>query len=93
MSDKYRTEYERRVYNRIISFLREMIKASDHMIKSASTENGEGINDMGMYERAVILVEMQSDIIDYLIDFSGESDETILMQLEVSAGSDREERF
>ena len=32
----------------------------------------------------MVLVSMQSDVIDYLIEFSGESEENILVQLETS---------
>lgn len=85
MADNYRTEYERGVHNRIIAFLNEMMEASEYMIKCASTNDGKGVSDLKMHERALVLVEMQSDIIDYLAEYSGENDETILMQLEISS--------
>lgn len=82
MSENYRTEHERRVQKRIFAFLKEIMVESNNMINCATTEDGKGIRNIEMYDRAILLVEMQSDIIDYLVKFSGESDDTIMTQLE-----------
>ena len=77
-------ELELKIQKRIFAFLREMVEASDQMFSYASTEDGTGIRDVEMHERAMILVDLQSDVIDYLIELSGESEEKILLQLETS---------
>ena len=77
-------ELELKIQKRIFAFLREMVEASDQMLRYASTEDGTGIRDIEMHERAMVLVDLQSDVIDYLIELSGESEEKILLQLEIS---------
>ncbi|MDE6847022.1 MAG: hypothetical protein K2J99_14845 [Lachnospiraceae bacterium] len=49
--------------------------------------DGMGIKDVMMHERAMVFVDLQSDVIDYLIEFSGESEDSILVQLEKSKNS------
>ena len=77
-------ELELKIQKRIFAFLREMVEASDQMLRYASTEDGTGIRDVEMHERAMVLVDLQSDVIDFLIELSGESEEKILLQLETS---------
>lgn len=84
MSEKKRTELDLKIQKRIFAFLKEMVEASDQMFMCASTEDGKGIKDVEMHERAMVLVDLQSDVIDYLIEFSGESEENILVELEKS---------